>query len=1532
MPEGGIDYFRNHFRNGHLERIDDLPPFDPGIASALDVFVGNNDGNRQSLHWQRCFPEGTRVLLPDGCSASIESVSVDDVVAAPSGSARVVDVVRYEGLGELVTLYLRGADNISSTPPHEHLIVPREAVELPRGDRRRLSRCDIRRQFGHPELPLDASTARKRRADQIREGDWVVVAFLRDRKFSDKLDLTEFSVNEVRGGAKVLPSVVRFTPSLLRLFGLYLGDGSACYANGAVKWVFGENERYLAEEVSGTLLDVFGLESKIQKRSDADAWEVSAHSRRLVELFGTLLGGNGRPKLISSRVFHADVDLLPLVSGLLDADGSTQRGFRCTLVQSERHRDLLSQIRSILLDAGVWSTLSRVRSKDSFKRWRLYIPRWYMPRIYPGAPRRGCNAPRTLHLSDGSFAVRVDEVSKVSMAGTVWDLTVDTDDHLFCLESGAVTENSVRWVENILFMAGRHYIDDILTSRLVQNQSGDLALVSEAMRNIPRPTNDLLGRYVETNVALFTENRPIPRIEPKSDRAEDQAAAELSQLTIEYLWEALNLPHVHRQLARIVLSCGVCWLETIYDPTEPRRLGTPKMVAERESVSPESLPGVSVETPVERMVPLRDDDGNLVIDENLHFGDLRVNVVSPFEMYVPAVHRWDDAGWVMREYYASRDDLLDRYKTPGKTKVGLTKRNGWDLDVLEKSRTEDKLQNLPVWWWERLGQLVEGVGQTFYVGNPEMWKDYVVVRVFDRRPNSKWPKGRTIITVGDKVLYDSPKKRGARAFHPKWPTRWHPYTIYRWEPLPSTDIWCRSLVNKLLPKLKRVNSIDTTEIMYRRTVPVAAWIVPRGTTVAEDMWTGKPGPMLEYDVRRTGNAKPEPVFPQAFPEAILVERQQQIQEMEVIAGTEEILRGQRPTGVNCWVEGSELTDADGLPVAVREIRVGDAHVSMKGTGLVGACHAREYEGPVVTVRSWGNLPMTVTPHHKFPVIPKEALPRKRGGTRKQDNNTGGCLPPAPDAIERREAAELRPGDLVLSGFHRNRDGIDKLDVEAFGGCFKGKTRGVPLPPYVSLDDDFLWLCGLYLAEGCIVFASSDGEPSEVRWTLHSSEASTLGSGVVKSVQSSFGLHASMRERRETSGVDVCVSNRALARLFLNLFGHGSREKRIHPELFRTPHSLLPMVAGWMDGDGNQDGNAVRVATFSKPLASQMRSILLDAQVYAGVSSEPSWPRWILRASGEDAAEVVQYSARFCSSSFRPARRGRRGFWFGPYYASYVASATAQFYRGRVYNVTMDERTGRCDNTVNVYGAYSCQSAMMIDVLRKQALASKSAILQGWDESMQHLGSSMVQEVIKNIDNDPLYAERIRILARQKRSRLTIRNFSGADLSDNVDVRVDTASQALVSKEAREAKAIEFIRYAGSFMSIPEPGLRNALVEELGFDKALKPQGSDYERVKKMISWVLNEQYDRVIPLPEDDPYIFHDLLVQEYKAETFWDLKREQQELIIKLIDAYRDAIQAREEQRLRMMVLMAQLQNGLKGGQGGDPFGGEGALGGGGS
>ena len=138
--------------------------------------------------------------------------------------------------------------------------------------------------------------------------------------------------------------------------------------------------------------------------------------------------------------------------------------------------------------------------------------------------------------------------------------------------------------------------------------------------------------------------------------------------------------------------------------------------------------------------------------------------------------------------------------------------------------------------------------------------------------------------------------------------------------------------------------------------------------------------------------------------------------------------------------------------------------------------------------------------------------------------------------------------------------------------------------------------------------------------------------------------------------------------------------------------------------------------------------------------------------------------------------------------------------------------------------------------------------------------------------------------------------------------------ALVSKEAREQKVLEMLQYLPNLEAV-DPVLAAAIIEELGLKDKLQPNSPDVTRAKRMLALIRQADFERVIPFPEDDPYIFHDLLVAEFKSDAFYNLNQQQQGILLGMIQIYKQAVEQREKQRMKMEQIAMNMQNG--GGQG---------------
>ena len=500
------------------------------------------------------------------------------------------------------------------------------------------------------------------------------------------------------------------------------------------------------------------------------------------------------------------------------------------------------------------------------------------------------------------------------------------------------------------------------------------------------------------------------------------------------------------------------------------------------------------------------------------------------------------------------------------------------------------------------------------------------------------------------------------------------------------------------------------------------------------------------------------------------------------------------------------------------------------------------------------------------------------------------MPPPPGQITKRTVNDIQVGDFLLSGFTRPKD-----------------------EPTVNVD--LLWLYGIYLAEGYVSKDKKTDRLKTVSWALNIKEID-IANKIKDIIKTQFNYDVKFQPVPERNGLYVHCHSTEISKHFIQLFNTGSAVKDISEKVFRSSSNLLPLVAGWLDGDGNKDANTYRGSTVSETMAAQLRAICLDAQVYTTISkTEPQvsgdfigrHPQFTLRISAGDAQKVNVFAVKQFEFVEGKNNKGRKGFWYEGYYASRVSKIDSTPYNGAVYNVTMNDFTG-CDNSVNAFGLYTYQSAIMLDVLRKQALSSRSAIIQGWDESLQFEGSAMLMEVIKHVKNDSRYLERLKVLSREKASRLTIDSFSGADLSDNVIVKVDTASQAMGSREAKQARAIEIMQYAPGLVQLPIT-LQEKLVDDLGWPDTMQPKSQDIIRAKNLISYIKNNRFDIAVPFKEDDPYVIHEILVEEAKTDAFIDLPLEQQVKIFELIDEYQREIERIERAQLKMQSEMAAMQ-----------------------
>lgn len=287
--------------------------------------------------------------------------------------------------------------------------------------------------------------------------------------------------------------------------------------------------------------------------------------------------------------------------------------------------------------------------------------------------------------------------------------------------------------------------------------------------------------------------------------------------------------------------------------------------------------------------------------------------------------------------------------------------------------------------------------------------------------------------------------------------------------------------------------------------------------------------------------------------------------------------------VFCLEPNTEIVAAFGRR-RIGEIVGGDSVLSHAGQyRRVTKIYQRPFKGSIITLEVVGNRGKLIrmTPEH--PVLCRQVTWNKAGlGNVSRQKR---LYPPvwAPAGV-------LRPRDFV----------------------FVPKRKGLKSSPF---EDEVLWLMGWYLAEGCVTGqVRKTGKRNLVQFSVHENEFPQLEklAAILVKYDPPSGKRKHPRIRRngkQSKGIGLQYRSDYWAKLLIEHCGLFSYGKQLSEELFLSS-GLLPLVRGWIEGDGCQTRNkntnhhSVTAMSVSEALTWQMRQILLDNGIWCTMTAHP----------------------------------------------------------------------------------------------------------------------------------------------------------------------------------------------------------------------------------------------------------------------------------------------------------------------------------------
>jgi hypothetical protein len=438
----------------------------------------------------------------------------------------------------------------------------------------------------------------------------------------------------------------------------------------------------------------------------------------------------------------------------------------------------------------------------------------------------------------------------------------------------------------------------------------------------------------------------------------------------------------------------------------------------------------------------------------------------------------------------------------------------------------------------------------------------------------------------------------------------------------------------------------------------------------------------------------------------------------------------------CFVPGTLVSTELGWR-PIEEIKEGERVLSADGMyHVVKGCLKRPYAGPLLSITSSINTnPIRVTPEHPFLTLRGSHGKMARSGGRFK----GTCGPKCDKFIARGDGNAYRPnirqlpsgnwwaraqiggsresGRVVLGTFPtqdeaaavvqaykqghwvpghalewdeaRNIVQDDWLTAQWFSGIHDLDKVRVPKKYFKTskygpkrlgatefvVDEDFLWMIGMYLAEGCK--NRSDAKSGGITFSLHAKE--TVYQERLVAFFRRYGFNPSVRRSGNGNGVVVVVNSVTLNLWFPRWLGDGCTNKRIPQELMRLPFTKCwALIQGVHDGDGSKRDH--EITQTSEVLALQLVELFHRVGEQPLVRQQRS-----TKLTPKGNVRKLAYCVSWAEDTL--VHENRKGRWaFNGRILARVREVVETSYCGPVYNLEIE---GDPTYIVNGIASHNC---------------------------------------------------------------------------------------------------------------------------------------------------------------------------------------------------------------------------------------------------
>lgn len=450
-----------------------------------------------------------------------------------------------------------------------------------------------------------------------------------------------------------------------------------------------------------------------------------------------------------------------------------------------------------------------------------------------------------------------------------------------------------QWQINLAFYKGRQYTYYNTRARKlmalpVDDNRPNRHRVRVVSNQIIVGAQSLLAKYLKTKPQMYAT--------PGSGSDGDLRAAQMAERLLEYWWDDLQLDDALEEAMLWAIVAGQGYWKISWDKHAGKSMTF--------MLDPQGKPIIDQHTK-EAFRGMLTQMGVQPQETTAYMGDVRVEVVSPFDLYVdPAARKFADAKWAIQCSNLDPDEIRVRY---GKTLAA---------DAVPTSPDE----SLPY-----------GGGS----GDVSVRKVYCLYVV----PSAAVPKGRIVSWSGNELLED-------KAWD--YPTNQLPFTKFPGIRVPG-ELYDSSPVEHAIPLQKELNRTLSQVVEYKNKTINPQWIAPVGALNGMQ-WSDAPGSIWKYNP--VGGQKPEQVQVGNLPPYVFEMLADIKARLDEIFGRTEVTEGQLPANLEAGV-AIDLLQEMATDRFINTIRLLEMSLARAGQQLL--VLAKEYyiEPRMLTIRGSG---------------------------------------------------------------------------------------------------------------------------------------------------------------------------------------------------------------------------------------------------------------------------------------------------------------------------------------------------------------------------------------------------------------------------------------------------------------------------------------------------------------------------------------------------------------------------------------------------